>query len=102
MRGASGERFEYRPVWRLPRRSCHLQEVTMADLKVDPATGRYLPTIYEIEKPYWEAAKQRRLILQKCSSCGKVRFPIGPICPQCLSDSFEWSEMRGRGVVHGY
>ena len=74
----------------------------MADAKVDPATGRYLPTIYEIEKPYWQAAKQHRLVLQKCSSCGKVRYPIGPICPQCQSDTFEWSQMCGRGVVHGY
>jgi uncharacterized OB-fold protein len=72
----------------------------MADLKVDPATGRFLPVIYENEKPYWEAARQRRLILQKCSSCGKVRFPIGPLCPKCQSEEFEWAEMSGRGVVH--
>lgn len=74
----------------------------MADPRVDSVTGRYLPVLYEIERPYWEAAKQHRLVLQQCGACGKVRFPIGPICPRCLSDEVEWTPMRGRGHVQSF
>ena len=41
-------------------------------------------------------------MLQKCSDCGKVWYPIGPACPACFSMKFEWREMSGRGVVHNY
>lgn len=74
----------------------------MADARVDEKTGRYLPIIHEIEKPFWEATKTGRLILQKCSDCGHVRYPIGPMCPQCQSTDSIWEEMSGEGVVHNY
>lgn len=74
----------------------------MADARIDAATGRYLPIIYPEEKPYWEAAKARSLVLQRCDDCSKVRFPIGGICPHCLSDRYTWAPMSGRGVVHNY
>ena len=52
----------------------------------DEKTGRYLPVVYPEEKPFWDAAKQRRLMLQRCRACGKVWYPIGPTCPFCLSN----------------
>ncbi len=72
-------------------------------LKVkDDRTGRYLPVIYPEEIPFWEAAKQRRLKLQRCNSCGKAWYPIGPACPFCFSMDFAWSPMSGRGTLHNY
>ncbi len=72
-------------------------------LKVkDDRTGRYLPVIYPEEIPFWEAAKQRRLKLQRCNSCGKAWYPIGPACPFCFSMDFAWSLMSGRGTLHNY
>ena len=70
--------------------------------RTDEATGRYLPVIYPEELPYWEALKQRSLKLQRCKSCSKVWFPIGPACPHCLSPGFEWAAMSGRGVIHNF
>lgn len=74
----------------------------MADKFIDEKTGRYLPVQYPEEKPYWDGAKERRLMLQKCSDCDHVWYPIGPACPACFSKKFEWSRMSGRGVVHNY
>ena len=72
-------------------------------LKVkDDRTGRYLPVIYPEEIPFWEAAKQRQLKLQRCNSCGKAWYPIGPACPFCFSMDFAWSPMSGRGTLHNY
>ena len=74
----------------------------MANKFVDENTGRYLPVLYPEEKPFWDGAKQRRLVLQKCSDCANVWYPIGPACPACFSMKFEWSEMSGRGELHNY
>ena len=70
--------------------------------RIDEDSGRYLPIIYPEELPYWEGLKARRLLLQRCTDCAKVWFPIGPVCPGCLSDAFEWAPMSGRGVVHNF
>ncbi len=68
---------------------------------VDEKTGRYLPVIYPEELPFWEAARQRVLKLQKCNSCARAWYPIGPTCPHCFAEDFHWEVMCGRGVVHG-
>ena len=70
--------------------------------RIDEATGRYIPVIYPEELPYWEALRERKLKLQRCKSCEKVWFPIGPACPHCLSLEFDWAQMSGRGVIHNY
>lgn len=69
---------------------------------VDEKSGRYLPMIYPEELPFWEAAKQRQLKLQRCKSCGKAWYPVGPACPHCFSMEFEWTRMSGRGVIHNF
>jgi uncharacterized OB-fold protein len=70
--------------------------------RIDEKTGRFLPVIYPEELPYWEALRQRQLVLQQCAACGKAWFPIGPACPHCFSLEFKWAAMSGRGVVHNY
>jgi len=70
--------------------------------RVDEATGRYLPVIYPEELPYWEALKARTLRLQRCRSCERPWYPIGPACPHCLATAFDWTLMSGRGVVHNF
>ena len=69
---------------------------------VDDKTGHFLPVIYPEELPYWEALKQRSFVLQQCKSCGKSWFPIGHVCPHCMSLDFEWTPMSGQGVLHNY
>lgn len=69
---------------------------------VDEKTGRYLPFVYPEELPFWEAARQRQLKLQRCSDCSKTWFPIGATCPHCFSMKWEWALMSGRGVLHNY
>jgi uncharacterized OB-fold protein len=70
--------------------------------RVDEQSGRYLPVIYPEEIPYWQGLRERKIMLQRCSDCAKVWYPIGPVCPKCLSGNFEWKQMSGRGVVHNF
>ncbi len=59
-----------------------------------------LPTLDDVNRPFWTAARQQQLALQHCGDCGKPRYPINHVCPHCLSDRFEWKVISGRGTVH--
>jgi uncharacterized protein len=42
------------------------------------------------------------LRFQQCDACRYVRFPVAPICPECLSTSFTWAADTGEGTVWSY
>ena len=65
-------------------------------------TDRYLPTIYDDERPYWDGLKEHEIRLQVCNVDGRPWYPIGPVCPRCLSDDWSWQPMAGHGVVTTY
>ncbi len=53
-------------------------------------------------EPYWEALKQRRILLKRCQSCGKTHFYPRELCPHCYSDDLDWVEASGKGTVYSY
>jgi uncharacterized OB-fold protein len=61
-----------------------------------------LPRIDPVNKPFWTAAQEGRLLLQHCPSCGDVRFPPGPICPKCLAGDQDWIEASGKGTLESW
>jgi len=52
--------------------------------------------------PWWNAAAEHRLVVQRCASCGHTRHPPAPICPECRSADSDWKEVSGRGDVYSY
>lgn len=58
-----------------------------------------LPLVDNWNRPFWEAAREHRLIVQKCGACGTLRHPPGPVCPACQSPTLEWTEVSGRGTI---
>jgi uncharacterized OB-fold protein len=58
-----------------------------------------LPHLTPSERPFWEAAHRHELRLQRCGTCGIIRYPIAPICPACLALAYTWERLSGRGVV---
>lgn len=51
------------------------------------------------EKPFWDAVQMRELRLQRCRKCSHVWYPPAPVCPQCLSDTWSFELMSGRGRI---
>jgi uncharacterized OB-fold protein len=49
--------------------------------------------------PFWENARNHRLSIQRCDSCGDGHFPPSPVCPHCLSERQSWEIVSGRGVL---
>lgn len=54
-------------------------------------------------RPFWEAAKQHKLSIQKCGACGKHVFYPRRYCNHCNSAApLEWVEAKGTGTVYTY
>ena len=51
---------------------------------------------------FWEAQNDHKLKFQRCAQCQAIRFPVGPLCPQCRTFEFEWITSSGRGTVYSY
>jgi uncharacterized OB-fold protein len=49
--------------------------------------------------PHWSATRERRLVVQECEACGYLRWPPGPICPQCQHPHARWTQIRPTGVL---
>ena len=52
--------------------------------------------------PYWNAAREERLVIRKCNACGQVHFMPRYLCPHCWSDQLEWVDAQGTGEVHSF
>jgi uncharacterized protein len=63
---------------------------------------RPLPVPDGDTKPYWDAAKEHRLVIQRCDDCQSAIFYPRSICPHCMSDRIQWTEASGRGVVYSF
>lgn len=57
------------------------------------------PVIGLHDAPYWEHAAAGELRLQRCTACGHVRYPPGPVCPECLAPEHSWDLMSGTGTL---
>jgi uncharacterized OB-fold protein len=56
----------------------------------------------ELTAPYWEAARDKRLVVQECRSCGQVWHPPLPRCPHCHAADPGWRQVPGDGTVYTY
>lgn len=61
-----------------------------------------LPLADPDTQPYWEGAKAHELRAQKCSNCGKFRWPPQGFCPHCWSWEASWTKLAGTGTIVSY
>ncbi len=51
-------------------------------------------------RPFWDAARDHRIVIHRCATCRTFRWPPRPICRVCHSLDFEWAEVARRGTLH--
>ncbi|AVP70436.1 hypothetical protein GS504_17475 [Rhodococcus hoagii] len=55
------------------------------------------------DNAFWfEAAKEHRLVIQRCTNCGVLRHPTGPMCGACQSLNWDTVDASGRGIVYSF
>ena len=67
-----------------------------------PLPERPMPVPTRESQPYWDGMREHRLMLQHCSSCGKVRHYPRPVCPHCYSMESEFREAPLTGRIHAW
>lgn len=51
--------------------------------------------------PFWNAAKEGRLLLPRCAACGPFFYPRS-FCPKCGSSRIDWLEASGKATLYSY
>ncbi|HMC43358.1 MAG TPA: Zn-ribbon domain-containing OB-fold protein [Acidimicrobiales bacterium] len=59
-----------------------------------------LPTPDPSTEPFWDAARQGRLVIRRCQACRRAHFYPRPFCPSCWSDQVSWEEASGRATLY--
>jgi len=65
-------------------------------------SARPIPEVSPALAPYFAAARAGRLVVQRCTGCGALRFPPRELCSACLATEAAWQEVSGRGEVFSY
>lgn len=68
----------------------------------NPNYTKPLPVIDPGTRPFWDAAKDHRLMIPKCRDCGEYHFYPRELCPHCHSDRLDWRDVSGRGEVYSF
>jgi uncharacterized OB-fold protein len=73
------------------------------DLRVGVnATTGIPPAVTEETAAFWDAAREGRLLVERCTACGVDAFPPRGICRACRSRDTLPVEVTGPGIVYSY
>ena len=68
-------------------------------------TGRVpkpAPAPTEVSQFFWDAAKEHRLMIQRCDDCAYYIHPPMVVCPKCQSDRLTPTDVSGKGTVYSF
>ena len=68
----------------------------------EPRALRPRPALNLDNRFWFDAASERRLVIQRCASCKTLRHPPGPCCPECRSFDWDTVEATGRATLYSY
>ena len=60
------------------------------------------PVPDEVTQEWWDATRERRLLLQRCDRCGHVQHYPRAMCVACSSFELSWLPSGGRGIVDSF
>ena len=59
-----------------------------------------VPAPDEATLPYWDAAREGRLVVHRCRECSSNKYPPDLVCNSCQSENLDFVEASGRGTVY--
>ena len=65
-------------------------------------SDRLAPTTTPDTKFFWDALKDDKLLIQRCTQCAALRHPPRPMCPRCRAFEHAWDELTGRGTIYTF
>jgi hypothetical protein len=64
------------------------------------ATAGIPPAITEETAPFWAAAREGRLVVERCAACGAESFPPRGMCRSCRGRVLVFAEVAEPGVIY--
>lgn len=61
-----------------------------------------LPAADEESEPFFQGAREGKLMIMRCKRCGAYRFPSRDRCDVCWSTDTEWVQASGKGTVYTF
>jgi hypothetical protein len=62
-------------------------------------SGPPLPQPDRDSLPWWEGLNGHEILLQRCTRCGRLRWPPRESCNDCGGDQYAWEQASGRGRI---
>lgn len=66
------------------------------------AAGRPVVAPSPLTRGFWDAARDHRLVVQRCMACAAYRHYPQLRCPACLSADWSWTAVSGFGTVYTF
>lgn len=60
------------------------------------------PLVVAETAPWWDATRERRLLIQHCRGCGHLQHYPRPMCLDCGRDDLDFVPAEGRGILHSF
>ena len=61
-----------------------------------------LPVPDEVSARFWDAAREGRLVIQRCGRSGRSFHPPVHVCTCCGQSDLQFERVRGRGVIYSF
>jgi uncharacterized OB-fold protein len=68
----------------------------------EPVVARPLPDETPLTAPFWAAARERRLVVQRCRGCERYRWPPEVACYYCGALGHDWAPVSGRAILYSW
>lgn len=66
------------------------------------STPTIVPRPDPLSQPFWDAAREGRLRIQRCTACAHYHHPPQPSCSWCGSSALVFTDVEGRGRIHSH
>jgi len=67
-----------------------------------PIVRRPRPGLTHDNRFFWDGVRDRKLLIQRCTGCGRLQHPPAPMCPRCHGFALDAVAASGRGTVHSF
>ncbi|OAI42968.1 hypothetical protein AYO38_11095 [bacterium SCGC AG-212-C10] len=61
-----------------------------------------MPRPTALTQPFWDATKEGRLVMQRCTTCATFVWTPQMACRECLTETLEWTDVTGRGHIYTF
>ena len=60
------------------------------------------PAVDPDSKPYWDGAREGKLMIQRCNATGQAFLYSRQLVPGVIDSEVEWIEASGKGTIYSY